>query len=555
MSGLVQGAGVLCVCGLAALALAGPSARTRAAAMVSALALLFPLLVAELWDREELRALREDTARLAVIVAVGALALVILILVMRRRPEALPLAIVALLPFRIPLGTEGQTANLLLPLYAVIAAGAFLAAWNAWSSRNSHTVSPTGGPAKGPPSRATPVAQRWGIVAGTGPVGKAASALVFFLAASVVLYGIQATYSTDIDKATETAAFFLVPFALMLRLLLDSRWTPRLMTLVLAVVVAEALVLALIGFGQAATRHLFWNEEVITANEFHSYFRVNSLFWDPNIFGRYLALVIVGLATVGLWARNRREVLLAAGASAVLWAALAMTYSQSSLTALLAALTVLAALRWSVRWTAVVGVVGAALALAYVVASPNDIKIRVDSAQALDKSTSGRADLVLGGVELARRRPLWGFGSGSFVQSFREESKRDTSVAASHTEPVTIAAEQGAIGLGLYLALLAVALAVLFGALRGVAPGLPDRDEASPAGRAPHWYLVARVAVAAAFVAMVVHSLTYAAFLSDPLTWTLLGLGIVLAGGPALALAESAAPEARRPPADAAAPS
>ena len=32
---------------------------------------------------------------------------------------------------------------------------------------------------------------------------------------------------------------------------------------------------------------------MIRSNEFHTYFRVNSVFWDPNIYGRYLALVIV----------------------------------------------------------------------------------------------------------------------------------------------------------------------------------------------------------------------------------------------------------------------
>jgi O-antigen ligase len=345
-------------------------------------------------------------------------------------------------------------------------------------------------------------------------VGKAAKALIILLAASVLLYGVQAAYSTDLDKATETAGFFLVPFTLMLRLLLDSVWTRRLLLTVLAVVVVEALVMSFIGFGQLATRHLFWNQEVITANEFQPYFRVNSLFWDPNIFGRYLALVMVGLVACMLWARRRRTVLLAAATVAVLWAALVLTYSQSSLAALLAGLAVLAALRWNLRRAVIGATVALALALAYVVVSPNDIKFRLDSEKALDKTTSGRADLVQGGIELARRRPLWGFGSGSFVQSFREESGRDTSVAASHTEPVTIAAEQGAIGVAVYLALLAAAFAALFAGLR--AP--------------PDWRLAARAGVAAAFVAMLVHSLSYAAFLSDPLTWTLLALGIALAG-------------------------
>ena len=42
-----------------------------------------------------------------------------------------------------------------------------------------------------------------------------------------------------------------------------------------------------------------------------------------------------------------------------------------------------------------------------------------------------------------------------------------------------------------------------------------------------------RVAVVAGFVAMIVHSLAYAAFLTDPITWALLAAGFALAREPA----------------------
>ena len=44
-------------------------------------------------------------------------------LAFRRWPVLLPLAIVAALPFRVPLHAGGDTANLLVPLYLVIAGG------------------------------------------------------------------------------------------------------------------------------------------------------------------------------------------------------------------------------------------------------------------------------------------------------------------------------------------------------------------------------------------------------------------------------------------------
>jgi hypothetical protein len=73
---------------------------------------------------------------------------------------------------------------------------------------------------------------------------------------------------------------------------------------------------------------------------------------------------------------------------------------------------------------------------------------------------------------------------------------------------VTVAAEQGIVGLAVYAALVIVSLLVL---LRG-------------AGRSPP-----RVAIAAAFAALLLHTWIYADFLEDPLTWTLLGVGVAWA--------------------------
>jgi hypothetical protein len=53
---------------------------------------------------------------------------------------------------------------------------------------------------------------------------------------------------------------------------------------------------------------------------------------------------------------------------------------------------------------------------------------------------------------------------------------------------------------------------------------------------------MATAAVAAAFCALVLHTLVYAAFLEDPLSWTLLalaaGIGATRAAGPAAAVAQ-----------------
>ena len=123
-------------------------------------------------------------------------------------------------------------------------------------------------------------------------------------------------------------------------------------------------------------------------------------------------------------------------------------------------------------------------------------------------------------VTLSRTyRPLTGFGSGSFADRDRARERVVSSrlSAESHTIPVTIAAEQGAIGLAAYGFLLWTALAVAFGGLRRTL----RRREAGVV-------LVGRCVVAAAFVALLLHTFVYAAFLEDPLSWTLLALAAAL---------------------------
>ena len=123
-----------------------------------------------------------------------------------------------------------------------------------------------------------------------------------------MLYALQAAYSTSLDKALEQTVFFYVPFALLFALLRDIDWSPRLLRAGFGVLVALALAFAAIGFVEYATRQLLLNPKVIASNELEEYFRVNSLFFDPNIYGRFLALVMLGLAAVLLWERRPRTV-------------------------------------------------------------------------------------------------------------------------------------------------------------------------------------------------------------------------------------------------------
>ena len=91
--------------------------------------------------------------------------------------------------------------------------------------------------------------------------------------------------------------FFYVPFALLFALLRGLPWTPRALAWGGGALVVLALIFAGIGFWEFQTRHLLLNPKVIASNQVEEYFRVNSLFFDPNIYGRFLALVMIGLAS------------------------------------------------------------------------------------------------------------------------------------------------------------------------------------------------------------------------------------------------------------------
>ncbi len=124
--------GVLIAAGAGAASIVLAPGRARAAAMLLALA-LFPLLIlGDQWHSTQIVDLRDHTGRLLALGLAGLAATVALTAVFKRWPILLPLAVVAALPFRVPLHAGGDTANLLVPLYLVIAAGVLLTALREW---------------------------------------------------------------------------------------------------------------------------------------------------------------------------------------------------------------------------------------------------------------------------------------------------------------------------------------------------------------------------------------------------------------------------------------
>ncbi|HEV2786759.1 MAG TPA: hypothetical protein VGV67_10250, partial [Solirubrobacteraceae bacterium] len=120
---LAQTSGVVVAALLAAVVLLHRSPRGRAAAMLGALILTPVLLVANIWSTPQFEPLRERPLLALGAAGCGLLVLALGALAIHRRPELLALAAAVALPFRVPIESGGTTANLLVPLYLVIAAG------------------------------------------------------------------------------------------------------------------------------------------------------------------------------------------------------------------------------------------------------------------------------------------------------------------------------------------------------------------------------------------------------------------------------------------------
>jgi O-antigen ligase len=492
------------------------SERLHAAAMLAALVLTPVLLAIDVWHSSQLTHLRHRP--LLAVAAAAAVVLVVigLALIVHRRPAAFPLLAVLALPFRLPVSAGGSTANLLIPLYLVVAAGAL-----AYLLPRLFGHERPGSAAEPQPRESAARQGRNGAQNGWWDGGRAVrrtarelltpEGLQWLLMASVALYAVEATYSADFSKALQNIVFFYAPFALLFFLLREVRWSRGLLLGCAGVAIASAVVFAGIGFIEYERQQLFLNPKLVQANQYGNYFRVNSVFFDPNIYGRFLAVVMIIVTLLVLVARRRREVVAGGLVLLWLWGGLITSFSESSMAALLLGLAVLAAWRWDTLTTVYVALAAGALALVVALAAPPSAHLGLSGeGGSANNATSGRANLISGGLALFADRPLQGFGSGSFALEYRRHhaSTEETAVSASHTIPVTVAAEQGLLGLLLYATLLMSAFAVLF----------------AGTGRSPP-----RIALAACFAALVLHTWAYADFLDDPEVWTILGIGVALA--------------------------
>ena len=396
--------------------------------------------------------------------------------ILLRWPWVLPFATLACIPIRIPIDVGDEEANLLLPLYAVIASLALALAWQLLRGDD----------------RAREL----------GP-------LAWPLAAVVAWTGLALLWTDDLRQGAIFLAAFLLPFGLLAVGVARLPFNRRALLALYVALVATALAYAGIGLYQWATREVFWNPKLQVDNAYAPFFRVNSVFWDPSIYGRYLVVAI--LATLALVLLGVRERLLVAGIAAItaIWLGLLFSFSQSSFVALIAGTIAAAAVIW--RWRAAAALAVLAVVLVSVGFATPQVRNELlqKSRAGLNSVTSDRAGLVGNGLRIAVDHPVVGVGTGSFKRAYAEKTGlkgEEPKKAASHSTPVTVIAETGVPGLVL---LCWLGMASLFTAFAGWGR--------SAAGRAA---LVAALTLGA----IAVHSLFYNALFEDPTMWALLGL-------------------------------
>jgi putative inorganic carbon (hco3(-)) transporter len=407
-----------------------------------------------------------------VLAALGAVLLV-------RWPWLLPFCALAVLPARIPVHVGDTEANLLLPLYGVVAAAALALFWELPTEERQ-------------PRELGPVALPLGLWIGWS--------------------GLSILWTPDLRQAGIQLIFFVLPFGLLAVCLARLPWSRRGVEWLYVQLAAMGVLFAGIGVYQWLTRDNFWNPKVIVANAYAPFFRVNSVFYDPSIYGRFLVVAILAGLVVVLSGVPRRIAAVAVAAIALTWIGLYYSYSQSSFAALIVGTLIAAALIW--RWRAVLAlVVTAALMLGIGLATP---KVRHTlsrhTSSSWNKATSGRASLVGNGIRIALHHPVAGVGIAGFKRAYADRlglRGKEPKAAASHNTPVTVAAETGIPGLVLLVWLLAEAL---LGAFRRAGRGFTGR---------------AAAAFGIMIAAIVVHSLFYNALFEDPMFWALLALAAI----------------------------
>ena len=402
------------------------------------LAAAVALLAGEVWGEERFDQITSQPGALVLALILGGTALGATAATFQRVPAAFAIAVFAVLPLRLPIQIGGETNFLLIPLYGVIAGGFLRGLWLCLAAARGRA------------------ADRERAHAGTSRPRCATSRSRLPSRSSSTRSA--SAWSDNPTNAVRTVAFFLAPFASMLALLRDVRWHRKLVGQVLLASVIVAL-------GFARPRAMAVRDARPSPQQ-----GLKGREPAPPLLPRQLALPrperpgpLSGARRRSASARGSRGSDRGARRSLGSWRRRCCSRRSPSPTrrpassALAVGLGLLVWFRFGMRGFALAAALGgerpaSSSSSAGPSADESVDKDRTDLAEA----SSGRTNLISGGIDLFQDAPIAGQGSGSFATSYRREVDK-VRKPVSHTEPITVAAEQGIIGLIPYFAVLALA--------------------------------------------------------------------------------------------------
>ena len=455
------------------------------------------VLAASLTPSSELTRLRHhahSAVGIAEIVVGGVLVVVLVAVLLAigtwatlRWPRVWLIALAIALPIRIPVPIGGASRDLLIPLYAVGACGVLAFAWGRLRGR-------------------------------FGPETEPNTPLDIPIAAFICFTVLSMLWTIDTKDAAIQIVFFYLPFPVLM-LTVVALWSsiPQALPILAGVTIAFATAIAALALVQYEAQWIFWNAKLQQDDIYSQFFRVNGIFFDPNIMGRYLAIGILG-ALAWMWLRpGKRELILGTIAIVVMSGGILVSFSRSSCLMLMVGIVLLAWRAVGARRTLAVGGIAFVILAGGAIASSHNIRHALTSTHRLSTVSEGRFSLMSGGVDIWRKEPVAGSGVGSFQTRFTETETAyqiaHKKVSISHNTPITVLAELGVIGAALFIWLCIAVWWVIARYSRAI-PG---------AGGWIEWSLLAVI------TGIFVHSQLYADLFEDPMLWTALGAAVAVA--------------------------
>lgn len=254
---------------------------------------------------------------------------------------------------------------------------------------------------------------------------------------------------------------------------------------------------------------------------------VYGIFYDPNLFGNYLATIaLLVLPTLAVRTAPVSYKVLRVAVIVLALLALFWTFSLSSWLGFVAGLAIV----WwhGKRWRALSLIVCAIVAMTLVGAQSRTVLERLiphsevyrfaqlapgrQMLSAAEDILSERILLDRFGLEIFRENPVLGSGYGSFAMKSSVQ-RLATKSYTSHNSYVLVLAEQGLLGIGLLLALIYVALKTASSNIRGA------QDQ---------FIRQVQVGSLAAIVANLVFCAAYASLMYNVNLWMVLGLTVAI---------------------------